>query len=198
MAAGGADALHHAFKRRHVHGHLRRKSGLDVVDVAFADHVRIGREHRVRLKPHNLFGNFAPGVLHAIQPAVGKRQKRYVRYAEQRGRGERFRLTDLDEFVAVERRIQRAHASVGQNHERNVFARAGQGFDGRRAGDLNVVRVRADEEIPLKRAELRQRRDAPENGEEHIRIVNLRYRMAGNAVNSISRARRCRKGAGGV
>jgi hypothetical protein len=32
-----------------------------------------------------------------------------------------------------------------------MLARVGQRFDGRRTGDLDVVRMRADEEIPLKR-----------------------------------------------
>ncbi|MPN34841.1 hypothetical protein SDC9_182335 [bioreactor metagenome] len=73
MAAAKADALHHALKRRHIHAHLRRQARFDMVDMTLADDVRIGRKDRIRLEPHDLFGNFAGYVLHAIQAPVMKR-----------------------------------------------------------------------------------------------------------------------------
>ena len=81
--------------------------------MALADHVRVGREDDVRLEPHNFLGHRAGRVLHSIHRSVVKRQKRHIRDAQQLCRGECFLLADFNQLVAKERRIQRAHASVG-------------------------------------------------------------------------------------
>ena len=167
VAAFETDALHHAFKRRHVHTHLDRKTRFDVVDVAFADHVRVGRKHNVRLETHDLSCHLASRILHPVHAAVVKRQKRNVRYTKQLCRGERFRLANLHQFVAKQLGIDCAHASVGEDEERNMLARLCQLTYAWRAGDFDIVRMRADEEIALERVELRNRGNAFQNRGKH-------------------------------
>ena len=147
-------ARHYPAVRREA-GYLPRAAPhVQVVGMALAVDILVGCEYHVGLEfPHGT-RDAAKQLVNVIARAVAQADEAHIRYAEHLRRRNCLAFALFCELVAAERGRPVAVAPVGAYQERDVLALGGKLRRRRPRADLDIVRMRADEEIPPIRLQL--------------------------------------------
>ena len=151
---------------------------VSVIRVTLAFHVRVRRKDHLRLRLADHAGDAALKIRKLVKSAVGKVQKAHVGHAEQFCGSDRLRLSDLFELVrrrALRRGLEPV-ASVGADQKRDLLSRGSKLCRRRARADLDVVRVRSDEQVAVERLHLRRRRSKAQrkSSQAHASLLSLR------------------------
>ena len=129
-----------------------------MVGVTLAAHIRVGGKDHVRLKVSYDFCQSLDQLLLLVESAIAETQKAQILYAKHTGGSPGLFHADGDQ---VRRRspcwrVCKAVAPVDADHKANPLSKGCKLGCGRTCADLNIIRVRSDEEKTLKRFQVRQ------------------------------------------
>ena len=133
-------------------------SNIQMIHMTFAPHPGVWRKDRFRLHVSDDLRNAGNQLLLRIKSAVGQSQKPHIRDTQQPGRALGFFLAHSRQRLPPKGGILIAVTAIGADQEGDLLAEGDQTGHGGSRTDLNIIRVRADEEIAVKAFQIGKRR----------------------------------------
>ena len=169
-----------------------RSPDVQMVRVALGGHVGIRCENDIRPKVPDHTGDLAAQVLGGIEAAVTEIEKAKVLHAEKGGRVAGLPAPELGKLLRLQIHIQlvRAVAPVGADQKADLLPLRRQAGGCGAGADLDIVRVRADEEIAGKAFDFRKRGGKTENrsyqhGKPPIRGIGIGKYRDGRGISRL-------------